>query len=153
MGVGFVCQEDKLTAVLEGEIDHHTAAGLREAIDRRVGQVKPGELRLDFGKVSFMDSSGIGLILGRYRLMGTMGGRTVVCGLSEQMERIVALSGVERLVTIEQGSVASPEPEPEQEPLPEAEDDSVQEDSGRDIYSHSNPSNRNVKKKKGGKRK
>lgn len=151
MGVGFVCQEDKLTAVLEGEIDHHTAAGLREAIDRRVGQVKPGELRLDFGKVSFMDSSGIGLILGRYRLMGTMGGRTVVCGLSEQMERIVSLSGIGRLVSIEQNSEAPPEPEPE--PLPEADGDSVQEDSGRDIYSHSNPSNRNVKKKKGGKRK
>ena len=48
MGIRFGFDEDKLTAVLVGEIDHHTAARLREEIDRKVGQMKPKELKLDF---------------------------------------------------------------------------------------------------------
>ena len=69
MGIRFGFDEDKLTAVLVGEIDHHTAARLREEIDRKVGQMKPKELKLDFSQITFMDSSGIGLMMGRYRLM------------------------------------------------------------------------------------
>ena len=58
-----------LTAVLDGEIDHHCARSLREEIDQAILDYEPHQLRLDFEKVTFMDSSGIGLILGRCQQM------------------------------------------------------------------------------------
>ncbi|MCI9576159.1 MAG: anti-sigma factor antagonist [Clostridiales bacterium] len=147
MGVGFGLEEDKLTAVLVGEIDHHTAASLRDEIDRKAGQVKPKELKLDFSQVTFMDSSGIGLMMGRYRLMESLKGRLTILNLSPQMERIVSLSGISRLVNIEHDcSVEEPEEtapdlettEEGEEPIKSEENEkTAEEDSSRDIYSHS----------------
>ena len=62
-----------LTAYLKGEIDHHNAGALRSCIDEAIGRAFPEMLCLDFAKVSFMDSSGIGLIMGRYRMMQEIG--------------------------------------------------------------------------------
>ena len=66
-----------LTALLSGEIDHHWAAILREKIDERAAAAAPAILILDFSAVTFMDSSGIGLILGRHKLVSAMGGVVV----------------------------------------------------------------------------
>ena len=63
--------EDTITAYLTGDIDHHSARNIREDIDAFIQMKKPYLLRLDFSGVSFMDSSGIGLIMGRYRLMSS----------------------------------------------------------------------------------
>ena len=63
-----------LTALLSGEIDHHWAAILREKIDERAAAAAPAILILDFSAVTFMDSSGIGLILGRHKLVSALGG-------------------------------------------------------------------------------
>lgn len=101
MSVQCFFQDGVLTACLHGEIDHHHAEALRDAIDKQIQQVHPSALFLDFGGVRFMDSSGIGLILGRYRLMRQMGGEVSVGNLSPQMQRIIALSGVGKLVTVE----------------------------------------------------
>ena len=72
--VRLILQDDVLTAVLSGEIDHHTAQGMREEIDFTVNQSKPKKLILSFEHVGFMDSAGIGLIIGRYKLMESLGG-------------------------------------------------------------------------------
>ncbi|MDE7280784.1 MAG: STAS domain-containing protein, partial [Ruminiclostridium sp.] len=64
MTVEIITEEDKITAVLKGELDHCTAAGAREIIDARLEKFTPKLCILDFSGVSFMDSSGIGLILG-----------------------------------------------------------------------------------------
>ena len=56
-----------MTARLSGELDHHHTQKLREEIDRSVQKERPTRLALDFSGVEFMDSSGIGLVLGRYR--------------------------------------------------------------------------------------
>ena len=58
-----------LIAYLAGEIDHHSAAELRSQIDAGIQDKQPTHLILDFKNVTFMDSSGIGLVMGRYRLM------------------------------------------------------------------------------------
>ena len=68
-------EADTVTALLTGEIDHHGASRLRETIDDSVRRTCPRLLVLDFGGVEFMDSSGIGIVLGRYRLMQDMGGK------------------------------------------------------------------------------
>ena len=80
-----------MTAAMRGELDHHTASGLREEIDGTAKKVKPKVLRLDFSEVPFMDSSGIGLILGR----------VAVTGLSPQLRRMAELSGVASLAALE----------------------------------------------------
>ncbi len=93
-----------MTAALSGDIDHHAAARVREEIDRAAEQVRPHTLRMDFSSVPFMDSSGIGLILGRVRLLSLWQGGVTVSGLSPQLRRMAELSGVGRLTKIEDGN-------------------------------------------------
>lgn len=94
----------EMTAYLSGEIDHHTAAEMREIIDSSAEQKKPTVLRLDFSGVTFMDSSGIGLIMGRYRMMSLLGGKTLVENVPKSMERMMQLSGLSALNLIKTGS-------------------------------------------------
>ncbi len=86
-----------LTAFVQGEIDHHSAVGIRTEIDRRIQKDKPDVLRLDYSNVTFMDSSGIGLIMGRYKLMSAYSGRIEVVNVPLNMARVVRLSGIEKL--------------------------------------------------------
>ncbi len=86
-----------LTVLLDGEIDHHTAPPIREAIDEIILQDMPRILKLDYGEVTFMDSSGIGLIMGRYKLMNSCSGEIEVVNIPKNMEKVVKLSGIEKL--------------------------------------------------------
>lgn len=86
-----------ITARLSGELDHHTARVMREQIDAAVGGSPAKLLRLDFSGVGFMDSSGIGLVMGRYRLMQSRGGRLLVVGASDRLLRVMRLAGLQRL--------------------------------------------------------
>lgn len=86
-----------LTAALSGEIDHHTARELRESIDDAAERMRPQRLVLDFGGVGFMDSSGIGLIMGRCRLIRELGGELEVTGESPAVVRMIRLAGLGRL--------------------------------------------------------
>lgn len=86
-----------ITARLSGELDHHTARVMREQIDAAVGGSPVKLLRLDFSGIGFMDSSGIGLVMGRYRLMQSRGGRLLVVGASERLLRVMRLAGLQRL--------------------------------------------------------
>ena len=86
-----------LTALLEGEIDHHTAKGLRETIDSAAVRMKQECLRLDFSGVGFMDSSGVGLIMGRFRLLNDLGGRVEICNVPAHLMRMLRMAGLGRL--------------------------------------------------------
>ena len=86
-----------LTAALIGELDHHAAADLRQRIDTAVLSCRPRRLNIDLTRLTFMDSSGIGLIMGRYRLMTSLGGVTRVTGATTQMERMIRLAGLDKL--------------------------------------------------------
>ncbi|MBR5539888.1 MAG: anti-sigma factor antagonist [Clostridia bacterium] len=86
-----------ITAWLSGELDHHTARVMREEIDAAVERSSARLLRLDFSGVGFMDSSGIGLVMGRYRLMQSRGGRVLIVGVSDRLLRVMKLAGLERL--------------------------------------------------------
>ena len=101
MSVVMQLQGDRLLASLSGEIDHHHAERLRELIDSEAARVRPQELVLDFSQVTFMDSSGIGLILGRYRWIQELGGMVRITHISPQMEQILVLSGIHQLVQVE----------------------------------------------------
>ena len=90
---------------LRGEIDHHSAAAVRTAIDDMIRSKKPAELLIDMSAVDFMDSSGLGLIMGRYNTMKELGGRVVVTDPSPATEKIMNLAGLERIVKIIHTSV------------------------------------------------
>lgn len=77
-----------------GDIDHHTASEMREKIDDKISVKKPKHLILDFKDVHFMDSSGIGLVLGRYRLMQNFKGTVEIRGVNKQTKRIFELAGI-----------------------------------------------------------
>ena len=89
-----------MTASLRGELDHHTAGALREEIDSTAQKVKPTLLRLDFSEVPFMDSSGIGVVLGRYRLLCLRGGSVALMHLTPQVRRIYDLSGMAQIIPV-----------------------------------------------------
>ena len=105
MGLKMILQGDTLTALLDGEIDHHIAKEIREAIDFEVSKSHPKLLRIDFSKIQFMDSSGIGLIMGRYKIMKSLNGKLLVTNASTQLNRLIKLSGLGALGVIEERSI------------------------------------------------
>ncbi len=88
---------DLITAHLFGELDHHSVQALRQDIDSSVLQGKPQELILDFSGVNFMDSSGIGLVMGRYKLINELGGALRLIGLSKSTRKVMEVSGLNKL--------------------------------------------------------
>ncbi len=90
-----------MTVFLRGEIDHHTAAGIRKEIDEETDKLLPQLLVLDFSGVTFMDSSGVGLVMGRYRNVSAHGGRLEVVNLSAWCYKIMKMSGLEKIAKIQ----------------------------------------------------
>ena len=97
MGIRLASDNKTLYAFVSGDIDHHSAPPIREAIDEKIMRDKPEKLVLDYSDVSFMDSSGIGLIMGRYKLLMTYKGKIEVVNVPKNMIKVVRLSGIERL--------------------------------------------------------
>ena len=92
--VKFKINRRTLTACLAGEIDHHSSQQLRELIDAEVLSQTPEKLVLDFRGVTFMDSSGVGLILGRHTRMKVLGGRLPIQNPPMQIVRILRLAQI-----------------------------------------------------------
>ena len=101
---------------LKGDIDHHSAVAIRSGIDTLLYRVRPRRLYLDLSGVDFMDSSGLGLIMGRYALMKEIGGDVVVCEPSAGVERVLKLAGLERVVRIERKTAADAPQSPQDKP-------------------------------------
>ena len=87
-----------LVVALMGEIDHHTCVAIRQAVDRNYQKKRAKNLLFDFEKVTFMDSSGIGMLMGRYRLVAIGGGRVGLYGVPKDIERILNMSNVCKLM-------------------------------------------------------
>ena len=90
-------ENKSLTVFLNGEIDKHTSTSLRQEIDSQTEALRPQKLSLDFSNVKFMDSSGIGLIMGRFRQMSLIGGKLEVVNLPLNLKRMVNLAGIQTL--------------------------------------------------------
>ncbi len=93
-----------LTVYLQGEIDHHSAKSMREEIDKSIQYAMPSLLILDFSEVTFMDSSGIGLVMGRYKNLQRTGASLNIVNLPENIYKIMKLAGIERLASLEKRS-------------------------------------------------
>ena len=91
----------ELRIEISGEIDHHSARSVRAKIDESLYYYRAARVALDLSKVSFMDSSGLGLILGRFTLAKELGGELRIIDPSEGVMKILELAGTSRLIKIE----------------------------------------------------
>ncbi len=92
--------KESLIIEIEGDVDHHTAKYIRSEIDKAIFYYRPKVALLNVGNVDFMDSSGLGLILGRYTSVREVGGILKIVNPSKEIEKILALAGIERLIPI-----------------------------------------------------
>ncbi len=92
--------KNKLIVSFSGEIDHHEAGAVREKLDELIFEERPENLTFDFSGVKFMDSSGIGLVLGRHRVVSSLGGKTNIIGVSASIGRIFKMSGIDKFIEV-----------------------------------------------------
>lgn len=87
---------------IKDELDHHTVEKLRRKADYEIERYIPRKVIFDFNNVTFMDSAGIGLILGRYKNISILGGKLEVVNVSSQVIKILDMSGLSRLIEIKE---------------------------------------------------
>ena len=90
-----------LVVRMHGELDHHNAVKVRQAVDTFLTRGVVRNLVLNLYGLSFMDSSGVGVILGRYRLIRKKGGRMALCRVPEAVRRVLHISGVPQVIPVE----------------------------------------------------
>lgn len=94
----FEVKENNLIIHLPEELDHHNAKAIIEKSDWLIVTQKIKNIVFDFKKTSFMDSSGIGVIMGRYKLVKARGGLIIVTDTNKSIDRILTISGLHKLV-------------------------------------------------------
>lgn len=104
MSVTIETEDGVVEAILSGEIDHHSAGDLREQIDNAISGITPTRVILDFKGVTFMDSSGIGLVMGRYKQLEGTGAVLELRGLSSPIKRVMRLAGLDKIAVFDGGT-------------------------------------------------
>ena len=94
-----------LTVCLRGELDHHGAVTARQEIDAVIERTSPKKVVLSLGEVCFCDSSGLGLIMGRYKKAASVGATLAVGDPSAAVERIMRLAGLTEIIKTERSGV------------------------------------------------
>ena len=92
--------EGKLTVTMPKEVDHHCANQIRMEADLLIDTYHVRKLIFDFSHTGFMDSSGIGVIIGRSRNMGFTGGQVIAENMSQRVEQIFRVAGLNKLITV-----------------------------------------------------
>ena len=92
---------DTLRAAIVGEIDHHGAAALREDLDDAIIAARPKAVELDLSTVDFMDSSGLGVIMGRKATADRLGAAFKLINPTKRVARIIELAGLGKVMTVE----------------------------------------------------
>lgn len=90
--------ENTLIVKLNGELDHHVAEKIRVELDEMISKKRAKNVIFNLGKMDFMDSSGIGVIIGRYKNVTQMGGKVAVVQVSEKIDKIFHLAGLYRII-------------------------------------------------------
>ena len=96
-------KEDKLLVFkIEEEIDHHSVEKIRKRADYEIQVHIPKKVIVDFSNVTFMDSSGIGMLIGRYKLVSMFGGKMSMVNVKPAIKKVFEMSGVLKLIPIEE---------------------------------------------------
>ena len=95
-------EENCLTIFLPKELDHHQTEEIRREADRQIERNHVKYVIFDFGETSFMDSSGIGVIIGRCKNLGYSGGDVSACHLNERVDKIFTVSGLKKIIQVKE---------------------------------------------------
>lgn len=98
----YIKKDKRLIFEIEEDIDECCVQKIRRRIDNEIQRYMPKEVIFDFSNVSFMDSAGIGLIIGRYKLINMIGGELKIANVNTQIQKIFEMSGLLRLIPVEQ---------------------------------------------------
>jgi len=98
MQLEFCIENEKLIVCLSGELDHHSSEEVRIKIDDRLDRNSINKLILDFSGVTFMDSSGIGVVIGRYKRVEAKKGAICLINVTESIKRIFEMSGIFKII-------------------------------------------------------
>ena len=102
MEITYIKKDKRLIFEIEEDIDECCVQKIRRRIDNEIQRYMPKEVIFDFSNVSFMDSAGIGLIIGRYKLINMNGGELKIANVNTQIQKIFEMSGLLRLIPVEQ---------------------------------------------------
>ncbi len=102
MAVKLTITDRTLLIQVPGELDHHSADEICQEADRLVKSSDIREIVFDFSHTTFCDSSGVGMLMGRYKMMRALGGSVRAVQVGERVARILMLSGVMKLIPVEQ---------------------------------------------------
>ncbi|MEE1379912.1 MAG: anti-sigma factor antagonist [Clostridia bacterium] len=102
MKITYIKKDKRLIFEIEEDIDECCVQKIRRRIDNEIQRYMPKEVIFDFSNVSFMDSAGIGLIIGRYKLINMIGGELKIANVNTQIQKIFEMSGLLRLIPVEQ---------------------------------------------------
>lgn len=98
MEINAVRRGPRIIVRLSGELDHHSASRVRGALDLMLRDITVREMLLDMRDVTFMDSAGLGVVLGRYKTISARGGKMIVAGMRTSIDRIFRMSGLYALI-------------------------------------------------------
>lgn len=96
----YVPKDKLLTLKISEEIDESTTEKLRRKIDNEITRFLPRKVILDFSNVSFMDSAGIGMLLGRYKVIKMLGGQLELLNVNKQIEKVFEISGILKIIPL-----------------------------------------------------
>lgn len=92
---------DRLLIVkIDGDIDHHSCEEIRSKIDKEIALHNPKAILFDMENVGFMDSSGIGVLIGRYKLIANNGGKAAMTNLRPQVKRLSEICGLQKIIKV-----------------------------------------------------
>ena len=100
MIVDFRKEDKSLIFVLTEDVDQHTSEKIRRKMDNEIKRYIPRKVIFDFSNISFMDSAGIGMVLGRYKLAQMLDGELEIINVNKSMKKIFDMSGVSRIINI-----------------------------------------------------
>jgi stage II sporulation protein AA (anti-sigma F factor antagonist) len=102
LNIELVVKHDVLCIRLDGELDHHTAEELRLLASKAIEEENIRHIVLNLEQLKFMDSSGLGVILGRYKQIKQLHGEMVVCAISPSIKRLFDMSGLFKIIRLEE---------------------------------------------------
>lgn len=100
MNIEYQPKNKELFFEITEEIDHHEVEKIRRKADDEIARYMPRKVIFDFNSVTFMDSAGIGMVLGRYKMIKMLGGTLEMINVSPKLKKIFELSGVTKIVPI-----------------------------------------------------
>ena len=98
MNIDYIKKDKQLLVEITEDIDHHVAEKIRRKIDEQITRYMPRKTVFDFSRVTFMDSAGIGMIIGRYKMMKLIGGSLESVNVGSQTKRILEMSGIGKII-------------------------------------------------------